>query len=93
MKTLTLTDDQFDTLFDFVDQKVEYIVEKSIDYQDSEILNEWEDLIDVHTLLEETKDKFEQKLAKAQAKQPNMEWYNDATCNISIIMLFNPISK
>ena len=53
MKTITLTDDQFDTLFEFVDQKVEYIVEKSIDYQDSEILNEWEDLIDVHTVLEE----------------------------------------
>ena len=53
MKTLTLTDDQFDTLFEFVDQKVEYIVDTSVDYQDSEILNEWEDLIDVHTLLEE----------------------------------------
>ena len=53
MKTITLTDDQFDTLFEFVDQKVEYIVEKSIAYQDSEILNEWEDLIDVHTVLEE----------------------------------------
>ena len=53
MKTIKLTDDQFNTLFEFVDQKVEYIVEKSIDYQDSEILNEWEDLIDVHTLLEE----------------------------------------
>ena len=26
---------------------------KSIDYQDSEILNEWDDLIDVHNLLEE----------------------------------------
>ena len=26
MKTITLTDDQFDTLFEFVDQKVEYIV-------------------------------------------------------------------
>ena len=52
MKTITLTDDQFDTLFEFVDQKVEYIVEKSIDYQDSEILNEWDDLIDVHTVLE-----------------------------------------
>ena len=52
MKTLTLTDDQFDTLFEFVDQKVEYIVEKSIDYQDSEILNEWEDLFDVHSVLE-----------------------------------------
>ncbi len=54
MKTITLTDDQFDTLFEFVDQKVEYIVEKSIDYQDSEILNEWDDLIDVHTELEMT---------------------------------------
>ena len=53
MKTITLTDDQFDTLFEFVDQKVEYIVDKSVDYQDSEILNEWEDLFDVHTLLEE----------------------------------------
>ena len=52
MKTITLTDDQFNTLFEFVDQKVEYIVEKSIDYQDSEILNEWDDLFDVHTVLE-----------------------------------------
>ncbi len=57
MKTITLTDDQFDTLFEYVDNKVESIVEKSIDYQDSEILNEWEDLLDVHTVLEETKDK------------------------------------
>ena len=55
MKTIKLTDDQFDTLFEFVDQKVECIVEKSIDYQDSEILNEWDDLIDVHTVLEESK--------------------------------------
>ena len=74
MKTITLTDDQFDTLFEFVDQKVESIVEKSIDYQDSEILNEWEDLIDVHTELELTKIEYEKKLAKAQAKQPSMEW-------------------
>ena len=53
MKTIKLTDDQFDTLFEYVDQKVEYIVEKSIDYQDSEILDEWEDLIEVHNVLEE----------------------------------------
>ena len=74
MKTITLTDNQFDTLFEFVDQKVEYIVDKSIDYQDSEILNEWEDLIDVHNLLEEIKIKYEQKLQIAQSKQPDMEW-------------------
>ena len=74
MKTITLTDDQFDTLFDYVDDKVTTIVDTSVDYQDSEILNEWEDLIDVHTVLEELKDKYEQKLAKAQAKQPVAEW-------------------
>ena len=52
MKTITLTDDQFDTLFGFVNQKVESIVDASVDYNDSEILNEWEDLFDVHTVLE-----------------------------------------
>ena len=74
MKTITLTDDQFDNLFYFIDEKVTTIVDASVDYQDSEILKEWEDLFDVHTVLEETKDKYEQKLAKAQAKQPTMEW-------------------
>ena len=54
MKTITLTDDQFDTLYEFVDSKVESIVNASVDYNDSEILNEWEDLLDVHTILEET---------------------------------------
>ncbi len=54
MKTINLTDDQFDTLFEFVNQKVESIVDASVDYQDSEILEDWEDLFDVHTLLEET---------------------------------------
>jgi len=54
MKTINLTDDQFDTLFEFVDDKVESIVNASVDYNDSEILNEWEDLLDVHTVLEES---------------------------------------
>ena len=52
MITIKLTDEQFDTLFEYLDGKVESIVEKSIDYQDSEILNEWDDLIDVHSVLE-----------------------------------------
>ena len=52
MKTITLTDDQFDTLFDYVDNKVTTIVNTSVDYQDSEILEEWEDLFDIHTVLE-----------------------------------------
>ena len=54
MKTINLTDDQFDTLFEFVDNKVESIVNASVDYNDSEIINEWEDLLDVHTVLEES---------------------------------------
>ena len=74
MKTITLTDEQFDTLFEYLDGKVESIVEKSIDYQDSEILEEWEDLFDVHTVLDNTKQEYEDKLAKAQAKQPKAEW-------------------
>ena len=74
MKTIKLTDDQFDTLFDRVDKIVQTIIDASVEYQDTDMLNEWEDLIDVHTVLEETKDKYEQKLAKAQAKQPSMEW-------------------
>ena len=54
MKKINLTDDQFDTLFGFVNQKIESIVDASVDYQDSEILEDWEDLFDVHTLLEDT---------------------------------------
>ena len=54
MKTINLTDDQFDTLYEFVDNKVESIVNASVDYNYSEILNEWEDLLDVHTILEES---------------------------------------
>jgi len=57
MKTITLTDEQFDTLFEYLDNKVESIVEKSIDYQDSEILEDWEDLFDVHTVLESVASK------------------------------------
>ena len=53
MKTITLTDDQFDTLFNRIDKMVKTIVDASVDYQDTEILNEWEDLFDVHSVLEE----------------------------------------
>ena len=54
MKTIKITDEQFDTLFEFVNEKVESIVDASVDYNDSEILNEWEDLLDVHSVLEES---------------------------------------
>ena len=52
MKTITLTDDQFETLFHFVDERVEDIVDRSVQFQDSEILEDWEDLFDVPTILE-----------------------------------------
>ena len=57
MKTIKLTDDQFETLFEYVDNKVATIVDASVDYQDSEILEEWEDLLDVHTVLESVASK------------------------------------
>ena len=57
MKTIKLTDDQFDTLFDRIDKIVKTIVDASVDYQDSEILEEWEDLLDVHTVLESVASK------------------------------------
>ena len=74
MKTITLTDDQFETLFHFVDERVEDIVDRSVQFQDSEILEDWEDLFDVHTELEMTKREYEDKLQIAQSKQPDMEW-------------------
>ena len=74
MKTITLSDRQFDTLFEYVDNKVTTIVDASVDYQDSELLEDWEDLFDVHTILGETKQEYERKLQIAQAKQPKAEW-------------------
>ena len=74
MKTITLTDEQFDTLFEYVDNKVTTIVDASVDYQDSEILEDWEDLFDVQTILGETIQEYERKLQIAQAKQPKAEW-------------------
>ena len=55
MKTIKLTDDQFNSLFEFVDQNVDYLVERSIDLQDSEILDDYGHLLDVHTILGESK--------------------------------------
>ena len=74
MKTINLTDEQFDNFFNYLDEKVNYIVDKSIDYQDSEILEEWEDLFEVYDVIGEIKNEYEKKLEIAQAKQPKAEW-------------------
>ena len=55
MKTITFTDEKFDTLFFRIDRTVKLIIECSVEYQNSDLLNEYEDLFDVHTVLEEAK--------------------------------------
>ena len=74
MKTITLSDQQFDTLFEYVDNKVTTIVDASVDYQDSELLEDFEDLFEVHDILEDIKVDHERKLLAARAKQPKAEW-------------------
>ena len=59
MRTITLTDKQFDTLFEYLDGKVESIVNTSVDYQDSELLEDFEDLFEVHDILEDIKVQYE----------------------------------
>ena len=53
MKTIKLTDDQFNTLFFRIDRTVKLIIDASVEYQNSDLLNEYEDLFDVHEVLEE----------------------------------------
>ena len=74
MKTITLTDEQFDNLFNYLDEKVNFIVDKSIEYQDSELLEDFEDLFEVHDIIEDIKVQHERKLQAARAKQPKAEW-------------------
>ena len=74
MKTINLTDKQFDNLFYYLDEKVNQIVDTSVDYQDSELLEDFEDLFEVHDILEDIKVQHEKKLQAARAKQPKAEW-------------------
>ena len=46
----------------------------TIHYLDSQLFEDFEDLIDVHTILEDIKVQYEKKLEIAQAKQPKAEW-------------------
>ena len=59
MKTITLTDEQFDTLFEYVDNKVTSIVDASVDYQDSQLLEDFEDLFEVYDIIGEIKNQKE----------------------------------
>ena len=46
------TEDQFQAVYELVSERVDYLVERSIDLQDSEILDDYGNLFDVHTILE-----------------------------------------
>ena len=74
MKTITLTEEQFDNLFYYLDEKVNQIVDTSVEYQDSELLEDFEDLFEVYDIIGEIKNEYEKKLEIAQAKQPKAEW-------------------
>ena len=86
MKTIKLPDDQFETLFHFVDERVEDIVDRSVQFQDSEILEDWEDLFDVHTVLE-TVDNWSQQPLKCNPIERNLLWQT-----YQIMMLISKIS-
>ena len=58
MKTITFTDKQFDTLFFRIDRTVKLIIDASVEYQNSDLLNEYEDLFDVHSVLESVNNQF-----------------------------------
>ena len=51
-RTVTLNEDQFQAVYELVSDRVDYLVERSIDLQDSEILDDYGHLLDVHTILE-----------------------------------------
>ena len=51
-RVVTLNQDQFQAVYELVSERVDYLVERSIDLQDSEILDDYGHLLDVHTILE-----------------------------------------
>ena len=78
MKTITLTDKQFEQLKEYVIDSCENIMDRSLEWADSDLGNEIIDnneiLFDFRTILEDIEQEYEDKLAKARAKQPKAEW-------------------
>ena len=52
-KRVYFTEDQFEAVYQLVNERVDYLVERSLDLQDSEILDDYEHLLDAHTVLAE----------------------------------------
>ena len=78
MKTITLTDNQFEQLKEYVVDSCENIMDRSLEWADSnlsdELIDNNEILFDFRTILEDIEQEYEDKLAKARAKQPKAEW-------------------
>ena len=78
MKTINLTDEQFEQLKEYVVDSCEDIMDRSLEWADSDLSNEIIDnneiLFDFRTILEDIEQEYEDKLAKARAKQPKAEW-------------------
>ena len=78
MKTIKLTDEQFEQLKEYVIESCENIMDRSLEWADSELSNEIIDnneiLFDFRTMLEDIEQEYEKKLEKARAKQPKAEW-------------------
>ena len=78
MKTINLTDEQFEQLKEYVIESCENIMDRSLEWADSDLSNELIDnneiLFDFRTILEDIEQEYEDKLAKARAKQPKAEW-------------------
>ena len=74
MKTITLTDKQFDNLFYYLDEKVNQIVDTSVEYQDDEERCLIEGIeAQIYDVKEEDLLRV-MNILKAQAKQPKAEW-------------------
>ena len=69
---ITLTQGQYDHLYNIMcsqDEIIDYLNE-SEDFD----VQTFDNLFDIHTVLEDTKREYEKKLEKARAKQPKAEW-------------------
>ena len=57
MKQITFSDKQFYDLLQFLSEYVDNIIDRSVDYDDDSIIEENEEIIDIHDFLCECKHK------------------------------------
>ena len=74
MKTITLTDEQFEQLEEYVVENCESIMERSLDWDNTDFIDDNEIIFEFRSILEDIREEYEKKLEKARAKQPKAEW-------------------